>query len=246
MFRCPYCEQRFKPTKRGAFPKHASRGATCSGSGGSVGFAQMAPAFTGEPVSGCAVGAGWLNSFEFTVPGEPVAKARARGSARLRWNGGVPRAVAVQPRKDAATAQYEALVVESAAAVLREVKRAARGSVRFKPGRPLRVDLVAWFPRTASRPSDVPSKVWRDRGAHFAKTSVPDVDNIAKSVLDGLNLVGLWSDDAVVADLRVRKVYAPHDGDSRVVVRITRIRWSSTGAHSEQPNHATTSLPWLF
>ena len=40
-------------------------------------------------------------------------------------------------------------------------------------------------------------------------TGKPDVDNLAKQVLDALNGV-LWQDDAQVVDLHERKIYAEH------------------------------------
>lgn len=46
-----------------------------------------------------------------------------------------------------------------------------------------------------------------------------DVDNIAKSVLDGLNGVAYWDDDQVV-DLRVRKFKVKNKAEERVEVEI--------------------------
>jgi len=36
----------------------------------------------------------------------------------------------------------------------------------------------------------------------------PDVDNLAKAVMDAINQVGLWEDDSQIADLRVIKAYS--------------------------------------
>lgn len=36
----------------------------------------------------------------------------------------------------------------------------------------------------------------------------PDVDNLAKAVMDAINQVGLWEDDSQVAELRVIKAYS--------------------------------------
>ena len=48
------------------------------------------------------------------------------------------------------------------------------------------------------------------RAKHFGKphTQKPDGDNVAKAVMDGLTLAGVWPDDAVVWSLEIRKVWA--------------------------------------
>ena len=45
---------------------------------------------------------------------------------------------------------------------------------------------------------------------HFAVTVKPDIDNIAKSVLDALNGV-LYTDDKLVSSLHIDKCYSDHD-----------------------------------
>ena len=48
------------------------------------------------------------------------------------------------------------------------------------------------------------------RAKHHGKphTQKPDGDNVAKAVMDGLTLAGVWPDDAVVWSLEIRKVWA--------------------------------------
>ena len=48
------------------------------------------------------------------------------------------------------------------------------------------------------------------KAKHFGKphTQKPDGDNVAKAVMDGLTLAGVWPDDAVVWSLEIRKVWA--------------------------------------
>ena len=43
-------------------------------------------------------------------------------------------------------------------------------------------------------------------------TKKPDVDNLAKAVLDAINNVGLWEDDSQIAELEVSKVYEEEPG----------------------------------
>ena len=45
----------------------------------------------------------------------------------------------------------------------------------------------------------------RDRGKQLAKVTRPDVDNMAKGLLDCLTYVGLIQDDGLIYDLRLRK-----------------------------------------
>ena len=46
-----------------------------------------------------------------------------------------------------------------------------------------------------------------------------DIDNVAKSVLDGLNGVA-YDDDTIIYDLHIKKFYAMNDDDERVEVKI--------------------------
>lgn len=77
----------------------------------------------------------------------------------------------------------------------------------FKTG-PLYVSIDFTFPRPKSHSNrhgvrdDAPVY-------HIAK---PDSDNAAKAVLDALTQIGVWSDDAQVAELRVSKRYGDRPG----------------------------------
>lgn len=67
-------------------------------------------------------------------------------------------------------------------------------------GGPVAVEVECWMPKAVS-----------DRTARWWHSKKPDIDNIAKCVLDGLNDSGVWSDDAKVAILRVAKIDTPTD-----------------------------------
>lgn len=56
---------------------------------------------------------------------------------------------------------------------------------------------------------------------HATPAVRPDVDNLAKAVLDGLNLSGVWTDDARVVELVARKVWA--EGHPRILVSLYRV-----------------------
>jgi Holliday junction resolvase RusA-like endonuclease len=56
--------------------------------------------------------------------------------------------------------------------------------------------------------------------ARVACTAAPDVDNIAKTVLDGCNHAGVWGDDRQVAELVARKVWCAVGEVARVEVSV--------------------------
>ncbi|MGH7918835.1 MAG: RusA family crossover junction endodeoxyribonuclease [Candidatus Dormibacteraceae bacterium] len=68
---------------------------------------------------------------------------------------------------------------------------------------PLRLDVVVWLP--------IPKSLPKSRRQSAQPTKRPDVDNYAKTVLDGLDGVA-YRDDAQIVDLRVRKRYAEFCG----------------------------------
>lgn len=133
-------------------------------------------------------------SLSFTVPGEPQGKARARATVR---NG--------QPRMYTPdrTASYERMVGWMA----------REAGVRPCKG-PVTLSIAAHFllPQSASK----------KRQAEMLKlrpTKKPDIDNVAKSILDGLLSIA-YGDDAQVVGLHVSKHWT--DRDPCVVVHITR------------------------
>lgn len=75
---------------------------------------------------------------------------------------------------------------------------------------PLRVDVTFWLPRPKSAPK---RRVWPDRK--------PDVDKLARHVGDALTGI-IWTDDARVCELCVRKRYAI-DVPPGATIRIERL-----------------------
>ena len=90
---------------------------------------------------------------------------------------------------------------------------AARGLV-MPENAPLMVDMVFYMPIPQSA-----GKRLRERLVNRYHTKRGDVDNMVKSVLDGLNSVA-YKDDAQVAAIRAEKVYSE---DARVEVTIRTI-----------------------
>lgn len=136
----------------------------------------------------------------FIIPGVPVAKARPR-MARLP-NG---RTITRTPTK---TVRYENLVRMYAAEAF------AGADIVCDP---VRVEIDAIWPRPQS---GYPSRR-KDPNGLCHRSKRPDVDNVVKAILDGMDCV--WTDDAVVAELVVRKLYAERGGKPRVEVRVSRV-----------------------
>jgi len=128
------------------------------------------------------------------VPGEPQGKARARVSRR----NGLPRMYT--PNK---TASYERMVGWMA----------REAGVRPCKG-PVTLSVAAHFlmPQSASKSRKAEMMLTRP-------TKKPDIDNVAKAVLDGLLSIA-YGDDAQVVGLHVTKHWT--DRDPCVVVHITR------------------------
>lgn len=51
-------------------------------------------------------------------------------------------------------------------------------------------------------------------------TKKPDVDNLAKAVMDAINNVGIWEDDSQISVLRVSKIYSE---EPRCIITIREI-----------------------
>ena len=127
--------------------------------------------------------------FSFTVPGEPQGKARARTWFDPR----VGKAVSKTPEN---TVVYENLV--------KLCYQGASKGYRFPDDTPLDIAIEARF--------SIPKSVSKKKRAlmlagEILPTKAPDSDNIAKSVLDGIQGVCFKNDNSVVS-LAVRKTYS--------------------------------------
>jgi Holliday junction resolvase RusA-like endonuclease len=123
---------------------------------------------------------------QFTIGGEPEAKPRPRAVMRGGHAGMV--------QKDAPGGFG---------------MRCAYAANLVRPAKPLEgpvsLEILAAFSHPASWSA-------RKREATQYKTSKPDLDNLAKGVMDVLTTCEFWGDDAQVVHLVVRKRYAtnPH------------------------------------
>ena len=89
-------------------------------------------------------------------------------------------------------------------------------SIQFYYGRP-----TTHFRRVKGTP------ILKD-DAPVAKTTVPDVDKLARAVLDGLVQGGVLPDDKQVSSLVAEKSWGHTD---RVEIRIRKLNWTTTHAY---------------
>lgn len=120
-----------------------------------------------------------MKQIVFTIKGEPIGKGRPRFTKTHVYT----------PEK---TSHYESLVAWS-------YSNSAKG---YKFTSPVRVTIKAYH-----KPPKKSKKVVEDMlNGHILPTKKPDVDNVAKIILDGLNKVA-WEDDTQVVDVMVTKRY---------------------------------------
>jgi Holliday junction resolvase RusA-like endonuclease len=83
------------------------------------------------------------------------------------------------------------------------------------------VTIKALMGRPKSRPRDISKEAWKCRYA-VSRRQKPDVDNIAKAVLDAIVQAGIIADDTQVVRLIVFRLMCGTDRDAtpRVDVRV--------------------------
>lgn len=144
-----------------------------------------------------------------TIPGEPQGKGRPRFTKTGR---------AYTPER---TRSYEALIEfcyklqsNRKLEATKEVHRADGKVIEIPQAYKVEIWAFAGIPKSAPK--------WKSELmlTHWLKpTKKPDIDNIGKIILDGLNGIA-WEDDSVVTELVVHKNY---DEKPRVVVEINAI-----------------------
>ena len=140
-------------------------------------------------------------SITFIVPGPPVGKGRHRTRVISPKSGGKPFAMNYPDEK---TVNYENLVKMS----FRQIHCG-----NPKEG-PIHLSIIACFPIPASTPKRLSHEMINES---YPVTKKPDIDNIAKAIIDGLNGVA-FRDDAQVYSIECTKYYSQNP---RVVVTMT-------------------------
>lgn len=130
-----------------------------------------------------------MHAICFTIPGKPQGKARARTFYNPKTKG----MSSMTPEK---TVLYENLI---ATCYLQEA-----GEERFSDDAYLKVRIQAFY--------EIPKSSTKTKKAAMAAGEIlpdkkPDIDNIAKAVLDALNEVA-YRDDTQVVELQMRKKYS--------------------------------------
>lgn len=140
-------------------------------------------------------------TLEFTVIAEPIPKGSTKAFIPKGWNR--PVITNANPR----TKAWQALVAEAAGRAL----QIASLEDRLVTTMAVRVDIVFYLPRPKSLPKST-----------LAHLKAPDVDKLARAVLDALTHV-CWRDDSQVVGLFVSKAYAGVNDSPRAWIRVTSV-----------------------
>lgn len=134
-----------------------------------------------------------MQSMQFTVPGKPQGKARAR----TFYNSGLGKHMSVTPEN---TVLYENLIKD------RYLQKCQ--GVYISPGIPVILRITARFTPTKSTSK---KKRIQMLGGELSPLKKPDIDNIIKVVADALNGVA-YRDDTQIVKVDARKLYAESEG----------------------------------
>jgi Holliday junction resolvase RusA-like endonuclease len=133
-------------------------------------------------------------SFSLTIDGRPRARAR-------------PRFVAGKPPYNDKDNEAE----KDRISLLAKTRMALLGIEKPYEG-PVSVTIEAFFrPPKPAGPKDR-ERLVRMRNGDVKQSNLPDIDNIAKMILDAFNEI-VWEDDRRVWELIVRKRYTPTAGE---------------------------------
>ncbi len=136
-----------------------------------------------------------MSKLEVYVAGEPVAKGRPRGVVGSSRH--------YTPKK---TLNAEANI----SLIARAKATAQKWSVVKKPkGVEVEIMFIMKMPQKMTEKTHGWS---RSKMVGQTCTKTPDIDNLTKTVLDGLNKANIWEDDSQVGSLKVLKIWGPVPG----------------------------------
>lgn len=133
----------------------------------------------------------------FVIKGIPKVKQRPRFSTRKG------KVITYTPKT---TASFENLVkLKAEKEFLRPLEGAIHLSIRFYLPRPQRM-------------------IWKTRPMpEICCDKRPDIDNLAKAVIDGLNGIA-FKDDGQIADLHITKKYHAGDSEPRTIIMVDCVK----------------------
>lgn len=138
------------------------------------------------------------NKVCFTVPGQPVGKARPKAARRGNF------ITMYTPKK---TVNYESLVAHSA-------YMAMNGRSMFVEAVSVELDIRVQIPESWSK-----KKQMMAMSGALMPTKKPDIDNVEKGIFDGLNGV-VWKDDVQVVKVLKRKRYHETPGVDVIICEL--------------------------
>lgn len=149
-----------------------------------------------------------LIDIRFHAVGKPIGQPRPRAFARKMGNKFVARVY------DAGTAEEWKSIVAVA----------ARSALPSAPiGVPVRVELEFAMPRPVGHFGSGRNAAVLKSSSPSHPVGKPDLDNLAKAVLDALTQIGMWADDSLVVSLCIHKCYADNAQQAGVDVLIRSV-----------------------
>ena len=127
---------------------------------------------------------------QFVVPGEPVAKGRAKAAKKGKF------ITIYTPEK---TVNYEGLIAHSAMVAM-------AGRDLLTEAAEVELDIRVSIPKSMSKKN---RQLAID--GLIVPTKKPDIDNVETAIFDGMNGV-VWKDDVQVVQVKKRKRYAETPG----------------------------------
>ena len=139
----------------------------------------------------------WKLFSEITIYGDPVATARARFDTA--------RKIAYKPTKTR-------LAMNRRILVMKQKKREYGLSMIKDCAVRVEIDFYHKRPKRLQRKKDPENRI--------PKITKPDLDNLAKLILDCATQSGIWSDDNLITQLELRDWFCPKNENPKTVMTI--------------------------
>ena len=146
---------------------------------------------------------------KFEVIGKPYGQKRPRAFRRGKFIG------IYSPKENV---DYATKVISAFKGV--SPKIAVEDKPLFPDGTPVGVKIIAYY----SLPKVSKKELLREPLKYRFPLRKPDLDNVAKGLLDSLTQAHAWHDDAQVVELQVIKLYVSDGAQERVIVEL----WEKT------------------